>query len=194
MSLTEEQVTQIEKFALNKYDELDTTHGRRHAERTVRLAEHIAAHEGANVMVCRLGALLHQYHPEGAPAVDRFLRSIDVPDELRTAITHCVECVEFETIGRATTLEARVVFDADKLQTIGPFGVVREVAYRVCAVGRDLQTAIDQARELDRRSRDHLQTRTAHELAERTRADTERMFEQIVQWCDLSLLNDVDVL
>ncbi len=71
--LTDKQVRQIEAFAMKKYEALDSTHGPEHAVRTVRLAQYIAREEGGDETICRLGALLHQYHPREAALVDGFL-------------------------------------------------------------------------------------------------------------------------
>lgn len=57
MTITDRQMQAIEVFALRKYTELDYAHGKNHADRTVKLAEYIARKEGADVVVCKLGAL-----------------------------------------------------------------------------------------------------------------------------------------
>ncbi|MCF2137705.1 MAG: hypothetical protein K9W43_10790 [Candidatus Thorarchaeota archaeon] len=187
--LTEMQVQSIEEFANKRYAELDSTHGPEHGTRTARLAVYIATQEDADVEICRLGALLHQYHPENVALVDAFLKSLNIDEVLRFQLVHCVECVEPATIGRAHTLEARVVFDADKLQALGPFGLIREVAYRVNTRGIDFLQATREARDLQIEMTDLLQTRTARDIARELNASMDSIYSLIEKWDDLSFLD-----
>ncbi len=188
MPLTDEQISKIEKYALEKYWTLDYTHGPNHGERTERLAEYIAKKEGADVQICKLGGLLHQYHPEGAWNVNRFLEEIGVDDKIRKQLVHCVECVELDTIKKATTLEAFVVFDADKLQVLGPFGLVREVAYRTLTKNIDYISAYKQAEDLQNQVIGHLRTKTAKEIASSLHDITDWVFYTLHEWETLSFL------
>ncbi len=188
MSLSGEQVRAIEEFAARKYNEMDSTHGWNHGLRTARLATYLAEREHADPLVCRMGALLHQYHPELAGMVDDFLQSISVDPSLRERIVHCVECVEPETIGRARTPEARIVFDADKLQTLGPFGLVREVAYRVLGRGVDFRRAVRESGQVQETMRSLLQTDSARRLAASIHDVTQQVFSLIDSWDRLSFL------
>ncbi|MHA1770416.1 MAG: hypothetical protein ACTSYL_00065 [Candidatus Thorarchaeota archaeon] len=189
LALTEIQEQSIEQFANKRYTELDHTHGPEHGMRTARLAVYIALQEHADPEICRLGALLHQYHPENVPLVDEFLKSINIDETMRYQLVHCVECVEPETIGRAQTLEARVVFDADKLQTLGPFGLIREVAYRVNTHGIDFLRATREARDLQIEMTRLLQTRTARDIARELNSSMDTIYSLIEQWDDLSFLD-----
>lgn len=167
MSVTDKQMEQIKIFALNKYTELDYAHGKNHADRTVKLAEYIARKEGADVLVCKLGALLHQYHPEEARKVDEFLEKINLEKNLREQIVHCIETVSRSTINNAKTMEAKVVFDADKLQILGPFGIIRQVAYWIGSEKSNFHLAIEKTRKMQIEVYNLLQTQTSKDLAEK---------------------------
>jgi hypothetical protein len=104
VQLTDRQLALIGDFALKKYRSLDDTHGADHCEKTASLASYLAKHEDANESIAELGALLHQFHPEGAAEVDEFLIGIDVPQRIREGIIHCVKCVEPTTIHTARTI------------------------------------------------------------------------------------------
>ena len=145
MQLTDRQVGLIEDFALKKYRSLDDTHGADHCEKTTGIASFLASEERADEIIVKMGALLHQFHPEGAAQVNEFLMSINVPHDTREKIIHCVRCVEPTTIHTARTLEAKVVFDADKLQTLGPYGLVREVVYQTRKKDIDFRVAFREA-------------------------------------------------
>ncbi len=193
MTIDKTLLSRVTEFAMRKYDGMDSTHGREHAEKTVRLALYIAGHEGADPVVCQLGALLHQYHPENAGLVDEFLRSIGLDPRRREEVVHCVQCVELDTIHLARTLEARVVFDADKLQTLGPFGLVREVAYRTTSLGADLREAVRAAMRLHQQVPKLLQTGTARRLASAASSIMEGVFQMIDEWDRLSFLGSGEV-
>ncbi|MBS3794451.1 MAG: hypothetical protein KGY80_06125 [Candidatus Thorarchaeota archaeon] len=165
MELTTKQKQEIKAFAVKKYETLHDTHGRQHAYRTANLAESIARREDANHKICRYGALLHQYHPEGAHQVREYLLSIGVTSSFVEQIVHCVECSEPETINRANTIEARVVFDADKLQTLGPFGLVREISYRTATRNLGFKECVDEARKLQDTMNRLIQTHTGKQIA-----------------------------
>lgn len=165
MALTEKQKKDLEEFALKKYDSLHDTHGRRHAYRTANIAEAIAQKEGANIELCRYGALLHQYHPEGIDEIREHLQSISVGESTAEQIIHCVESVEPETIGKAETIEAKVVFDADKLQTLGPFGLFREVIYRTATNDLEFLDVVEESRLLQDQMYELIQTETGKQIA-----------------------------
>lgn len=188
MQLTDRQVGLIEDFALKKYRSLDDTHGADHCEKTASIASFLASEEGADELIAKMGALLHQFHPEGAAQVNEFLLSINVPHDIRERIVHCVKCVEPTTIHTARTLEAKVVFDADKLQTLGPYGLAREVAYRTRRKNIDFRVAFREAKELQKKMASLLQTETAKSLYENIRALSNSMFETIEDWDTLSFI------
>ncbi len=188
LSITDEQHDELHSFAFDRYNRLDPTHGKAHAERTMRLAEFIAKKEEANVMISRLGALLHQYHPEEADLVEDFMRRIGIDEQIVTAVIHCVSCVEPQTIKNALTREAKVVFDADKLQTLGPFGLIREVVYRMATRQLSMEKAVRQAEELQENMIHLLQTETGRTLAQSSRRTTKEFLECFWRWEGLSFL------
>lgn len=186
LAVTHKQVEAIRAFALRKYSELDYTHGENHAERTVRLAEYIAIREGADVNICKLAALLHQYHPEEARKVDEFLKKIGLKENLRGRIVHCIETVSRSTIHRAKTLEAKIVFDADKLQIIGPFGIIRQVVYFIQNEGDNFHSALEKTKKIQIDVYNLLQTDTAKKLAAKPHRLALEFFRVFEQWDKVS--------
>jgi HD superfamily phosphodiesterase len=189
VQLTGRQVALIEDFALKKYRSLDDTHGADHCEKTASLAVFLARAEGANEIIARMGAFLHQLHPEGAALVDEFLLSIDVPPNFRERIVHCVKCAEPTTIHAAKTIEAKVVFDADKLQTLGPYGLVREVVYLTRKKDIDFRVAFREAEILQKQMGPLLQTATGKSLYDKMKNLTNSMFQTIEEWDSLAFIN-----
>lgn len=193
MALTAEQKHKIREFALKKYDSLHGTHGRRHAYRTANLAEAIAEQEGADVEICRFGAFLHQYHPEGVDSVRSYLNSLGISSEIVNQLVHCVECVEPETIQKAQTLEAKVVFDADKLQTLGAFGLIREVSYRTATRDLEFLDVVEQARNLQHQMYDLIQTETGTTIADDLKNQAAWILGSFDKWEDLGKNGKVNI-
>lgn len=132
-------LTVVEVRAL--YGEADSVHDFDHILRVLRLAERIARAEAADLGIVRAAALLHDWgradaQDSGADHADvaalratRFLRHRGVPHKTVSAIAHAIRAHRFRTVPDPQTLEARVLFDADKLDAIGAVGIARAFAY-----------------------------------------------------------------
>ena len=149
--------------AADAYPDEDETHGIEHLDRTLALAAHLTAAEGADPEVVELGAALHQLHDGDAAAA--VLREFGADEELIGAVVHCVEASDLGV--EAETTEAAVVFDADKLQVVGPFGIVREIACDVGARGKSFRAAVEHTREIERRCYEALCTETGRAIGRR---------------------------
>ncbi len=130
--------------ALYAAQESDAAHDSDHVLRVMRLAVQIARAEGADVDVVRLAALLHDvplpdaqgaeardgHHRAAARFARSFLRARGLPQAYIEQVAHCIEAHRFRDSSlRPQTLEARVLYDADKLESIGAIGVARAFAY-----------------------------------------------------------------
>ena len=128
------------------YPPNDPVHGFDHVLRVYRMAERLARAEGADLEIVRAAALLHDAQgsaTQGGDAgrVDHHQASADIarqvlleegwPGDRIAAVQHCILAHRFRDDTRPQTLEAQVIFDADKLDVIGAIGVVRTVAFDV---------------------------------------------------------------
>ncbi len=121
------------------YDEDDPVHDFDHVLRVTDLAVRIAEAEGADVNIVRTAALLHdvgrqQAEAQGADHAEYAAvraRSIlaDYPRERVEAVVEAIRTHRFRQGPPPRTLEAQVLFDADKLDAIGAIGVARVFAY-----------------------------------------------------------------
>ena len=130
------------------YPATDPVHGFDHVVRVYHLAERLALAEGADIEIVRAAVLLHDADPDQVPASSQaaesrpqhHLHSADFArqvleqegwtDERIRAVQHCIRAHRFRTPSEQPgTLEAQVLFDADKLDAIGAVGVARSVAY-----------------------------------------------------------------
>lgn len=112
-----------------------------HIRRVWQNALQIGKKEQADLMVVQLGALLHDiadwkfHHGDeeaGPKAAQEWLRSHNAPQELINKVCQIVREVTFKGAGVDTTpstLEGKVVQDADRLDAIGAIGIGRAFAY-----------------------------------------------------------------
>lgn len=121
------------------YGGADAAHDFDHVLRVLRLAEHIARAEGADLGIVRAAALLHDVGREEAEAagadhaIVAAARAREIlgglPAAKVEAVIHAIAAHRFRTEPEPSTLEAKVVFDADKLDAIGAVGIARAFAY-----------------------------------------------------------------
>ena len=128
-------ITEAQKY----YDDTDSAHDFAHVRRVLTLAERIGRAEGADMEIVRAAALLHDVGRAQAVAAGRdhaafaAERTREIlagrPAERVEAVVEAVAAHRFRTEPAPATLEAQVVFDADKLDSIGAVGVARAFAY-----------------------------------------------------------------
>ena len=128
----------------------DPVHGFDHVLRVLRLAEQLASAEGADLEVVRAAALLHDaqppetstqpassgkrsaHHLDSAAFAHRQLEKEGWAEAKILAVEHCIRAHRFrDDREQPQTLEARILYDADKLDAIGAVGVARAIAYAV---------------------------------------------------------------
>lgn len=126
------------------YPEDDPVHGFSHVLRVYRLCEFIGEAEGADLTIVRAAALLHdvdgdvdvreQHHLAAANFAEKTLLSEGWEMDDIEAVLHCIRAHRFRNEEEnPETLEARVLFDADKIDAIGAVGIARAVSYAVRA-------------------------------------------------------------
>jgi len=184
--LTKRQIKKIKGFALKYYKKLDETHGVEHMKRIVKLAEYLAKKERANLQIVRFGALLHQFH--NGKIVEKFLKKIKVDNEISKKLAEIAECSWAKKLEiKAKSLEAKIVWDADKLQVLGPFGVIREIACNVGARRKKFRDALKRARWITRNVYNFLQTKTAKKLAKKPHKFTLKFWKIFDKWNKVKL-------
>jgi len=130
------------------YDAKDAAHDFDHVLRVMALAERIAIEEGANLQVVRAAALLHdlehnagKHHLRGADRAREILQ--DHPVLLVNDVAHAIAAHRYRAKPDPLTLEAKVLYDADKLDAIGAIGVARVFAHGAF-LGNRLFSPLDQ--------------------------------------------------
>ena len=138
------------EFARTLYDGSDPVHDFDHVLRVLTLARRIGAAEGADLAIIETAVLLHDIHRAGedqqahvhnAETADHAVLAADQARDILSqldpspdpafieAVAHAIAAHRFRNAIEPQTLEAKVVFDADKLDAIGAIGVARAYAY-----------------------------------------------------------------
>lgn len=134
-----DQISKIIKIAKNKFLNAKGSHRWDHTQRVCELAEHIAKTEKANIEIVKIAAYLHDIgrteedksngkicHAElGAKMAAEILKNENFEPEKTEQITHCIETHRFRGNKIPQSREAKVLFDADKLDSIGAVGIGR---------------------------------------------------------------------
>ena len=156
-----------EDEARKLYLEGDAAHDFDHVLRVAGLAEHIARAEGADLTVVRLAALLHdvpvargdgadaesgwsKHHLAAAELAGELLSAKGLGTEQSTNVVHCIKAHRYRdrTI-QPQTLEAKCVYDADKLDSIGATGIGRVFAYAGAHGNRLWTTPVSEMPDVD---------------------------------------------
>ena len=129
------------------YSSTDPVHDFEHVLRVYRSAERLALEEGADMEIVLAAALLHDaegaapggedraaHHHQSADFAAQVLADEGWPQERVRAVQHCIRAHRYrDTSEPPATLEAKILFDADKLDVLGAVGVARVIAYAVLA-------------------------------------------------------------
>jgi len=127
------------------YQEADPVHDFDHVLRVYRIAERLATAEGVDLEIVHAAALLHdsrgsapggsgaerlEHHLTSAIFAGEVLLQEGWPEDRIQAVQHCIRAHRFRHNGeKPQTLEAKVLFDADKLDVLGAIGAARTIAY-----------------------------------------------------------------
>ena len=130
------------------YPQQDPVHGFDHIQRVYRMAERLARAEGADLEIVRAAALLHDsqgsdpnsgerlsHHEASARFAKIVLESENWPEERILAVQNCIRGHRYRggAENLPQTIEAKVIFDADKLDVLGAIGVARTIGYAIQA-------------------------------------------------------------
>ncbi|UFJ39999.1 HD domain-containing protein [Brevibacillus humidisoli] len=184
------------KRAERCFDGQDPAHDWSHNLRVMALCERIGREEGAEMTVLRLAALLHdigraeerrtkECHAQiSARQCEPMLREEGYDHAVIEAVQKAILTHRWRKENPPQTLEEKILFDADKLDSIGAVGIGRAFAYSG-VIGQPLQSdQLDQhtpQREFEQKLvklKDRLFTPTARQIAEQRHAFMLRFFEQ----------------
>lgn len=121
----------------------NSAHDFDHTLRVYKLCEHIGKKEDANMTVLLLSALLHDiarheqdkskgvicHAKRGAEIAKEILEKNKVDKKIIDAVIHCISTHRFRKNEPPISKEAKILFDADKLDSIGAVGIGRSFMF-----------------------------------------------------------------
>lgn len=136
-------IQKIEKEARNFFEGADGCHDWTHVERVRNLALRIGKKEKADLFALEIAALLHDVkkkdemkakglfcHAEcGAKVARRILEKYKLDKKTIENIVHSIEAHRYRNKVFPSTVEAKALFDADKLDSIGAVGIGRDFLF-----------------------------------------------------------------
>lgn len=132
-------LAEAETFARAALANDSSGHDWSHVERVRRVTRILALEEGADSFLCELAALLHDVadykiagdEATGLARVRGWLASRNVDVKTTDAVMEIISTMSFAGGARPamTTLEGKIVQDADRLDAIGAIGIARAFAY-----------------------------------------------------------------
>ena len=136
MDLLEEVKLIVQKELIS----INSCHEWEHTERVYNLAMLIGKKEGADLEILSLAAILHDIgrkdddgiidHAErGAVLAQEILERYNYPQEKIDKICHCIKVHRYRNNNIPESLEAKILYDADKLDAIGAIGIGRAFSY-----------------------------------------------------------------
>jgi len=140
--MDKQQYKEIENYMLSCL--ADSAHDREHVYRVVHTAMQIADREqnvDMEVLIC--AALLHDigraeqfadptlcHAKVGGEKAYRFLTAQGFSEEFAEQVRHCITAHRFREHCPPKSLEAKILFDADKLDAVGAMGIARTLLYQ----------------------------------------------------------------
>lgn len=132
-------LAQVRRAAQRVFENARGSHDWEHTLRVHALCRRIGPREGADMLVLEAAAYLHDIGRAdqdasrgalchallGAEKARSLLTALPLDPARRDNIVHCVRAHRFRDDHAPASLEARVLFDADKLDAIGAVGVAR---------------------------------------------------------------------
>ncbi|MBW5468654.1 MULTISPECIES: HD domain-containing protein [Brevibacillus] len=182
--------------AQKRFDGQDPAHDWQHNLRVMAMCERIGREEGADMEVLRLAALLHdigraeerqtgECHAEiSARLAGEWLAERSMTEAFILRVQSAILAHRFRKERPPHTLEEKILFDADKLDSIGAIGVARVFAY-TGVIGQPIQsddpnqhTPYKEYTWKLQRIKDKLFTKTAQQIAEDRHRFMTMFFEQ----------------
>ena len=141
-----EALKEVKDFLIQKIHS-DEIHGYGHTKRVYELSFEIGKKLGANLLVLKTAALLHDVgrlseqnrlnnrnHADvSAEIASNFLKTINFEYKKNDFenIIHCIQAHSFSNQILPKTLEAKIISDADKLDALGAIGLYRTIGYTI---------------------------------------------------------------
>jgi uncharacterized protein len=187
MILKRAQLRKIKEFVKRKVESNDLWHQLHHIKQTVKLSIALAKKEKADINKCVVAAWLHDiekneenngknHGTKGAEVAEIFLRKIGILKEDIVDVCHAIHYHNKGNKGERTITE-QILWDADKLQAIGPYGILRDYGCSV-AKGKSQEEAYRKNLEEQEFFFKRFNTKTAKKIAKKQFAFMKKFHEK----------------
>lgn len=190
----QEILTLTQAYIKKTFLDEGTGHDYFHIERVVVNAKKILETENADSFLVELAAWthdigdykLHDGVDKSEELITAFLQSIQVENDTINKVLEIVSQVSFSKGNTPTTIEAKIVQDADRLDAIGAVGIARCFAYGG-SVGNILYNPYDNSKDASSvqhfydklfKLKDLMNTETAKQIAESRNRYMENFIEE----------------
>ncbi len=133
----------IEKEAKQYFENARPTHDWSHIERVKVLSERIGKNENADMFIVRLSVLLHDtgrkledetngklsHEEESGRIAKEILGKYNLKNYIIEEVCYSIKTHRFRKNNTPETIEAKVLYDADKLDAIGAIGIARAYSF-----------------------------------------------------------------
>lgn len=131
------QLLAIKEYVSTLFADDVTGHDYFHMQRVAKLARFIAKKEGADLFICEAAAFLHDVGDpklctDRSHALDNmnlFLERIEISRKDISHINHIIDHVSYSKKLIPSTMEGKIVQDADRLDALGAIGIARAFAF-----------------------------------------------------------------
>ena len=200
----------IKEIAHKYFQGARGSHAWDHTNRVYRLCERLGAAEGVDMDVLLVAAYLHDIgrslqddsngavcHAEtGARMAAPIIEKLGLSDGQKENILHCIRSHRFRSDCPPRTPEAKVLFDADKLDAIGAVGVGRAFLFagEIGARLHNGETPIEDSRPYSTddtgyreyklklcKIKDRMQTKEGLKMADERHAFMEEFFKRFIE-------------
>lgn len=206
--MNEKIIDLIKEEAQSYFNLACPSHDWSHVERVYNLCLDIGKKEKADLDILKLAAFLHDIGRQREMAnpdeinhaqvsfdiASEILKKYKINGEISKNILNCISAHRFRKNRLPETIEAKVLFDADKLDSIGAIGVARAYAWagkqsiklysskNYLGTGYEKEhSPVTEFRYKLSHVKDKLFTKTAKKMAEQRHAFMESFFKQLMQ-------------
>jgi len=189
MILEKKQLEKIKNFSKKNIKNNDPWHRISHIEQTVKISIALAKKEKADINKCIVSAWLHDIaknkekqkinHGNAAAKIaKKFLKEIKISNKDIEDICYAIQ--QHNKGEKKKTKEAQILWDADKLQAIGPYGLLRcydAYAYKKTNQEESLQESIKDQNFFIKR----FQTKTGKKIARKNYKFMKKFYKKYKQ-------------
>lgn len=141
--IKEEFIQKLNEKIKPYFEGVNPAHDIHHTNRVLNMAIFIGREEGADLEILEVAVFLHDIarkeqdeslgkicHAEkGALLAENILFELGYPKEKISKVIHCIKTHRFRDDKNPETIEAKVLYDSDKLDSIGAIGIGRAFSF-----------------------------------------------------------------